>query len=255
MSKKDDLTRIEDLEEFVHVADPFEEKEGEEGGEGESAVDDDAFGDFPSVPEEGDQEVEFGEETQSLEEESDPSLPSDEWPQVEESEESNEAEEGEAFGEAEEIVEVEEAAKIEEVEKPPEKVAPHAPGKGPDEARAELPESRPKVNDPPKEIQTVTADPAHSRFSSERGPSFSIVIRNIEDEEIKEEIKHLLTTIGLKIDPFERGLALGQVLIGQISEYCAIFLAHKLRNLDVDIKFGLSEQIHPSENDDEGGSI
>lgn len=37
----------------------------------------------------------------------------------------------------------------------------------------------------------------------------------------------------------------GMLLIPRVSEYAAIFLAHKLRRFDVDIQVGLSDEIHP----------
>jgi uncharacterized protein YbjQ (UPF0145 family) len=39
-------------------------------------------------------------------------------------------------------------------------------------------------------------------------------------------------------------------LIPQISEYTAIILAHKLRRFDIDIELGLSDEIHPTKEQD-----
>ena len=37
----------------------------------------------------------------------------------------------------------------------------------------------------------------------------------------------------------------GMLLVPRISEYAAIYLAHKLRRFDIDIQLGLSDEIHP----------
>ncbi len=83
-------------------------------------------------------------------------------------------------------------------------------------------------------------------------PPFSLILRNVKFEEDAEDIKILLREHGLVSDENEetitQGLQQGSLLISQISEYSAIFLAHKLRRFDVEIRIGLSDQLHPSKS-------
>ena len=81
-----------------------------------------------------------------------------------------------------------------------------------------------------------------------QGPPFAVAIRNISDEDTKNELRRILGEVGLETEHFEQGLAFGQILVGQINEYCAIILAHKLRKLDVEIELGLAAAIHPPKN-------
>ena len=47
---------------------------------------------------------------------------------------------------------------------------------------------------------------------------------------------------------FTRGIENGALLISQINEYSAIFLAHKFRRFDLDLQIGLSEELHPTKS-------
>lgn len=99
-----------------------------------------------------------------------------------------------------------------------------------------------------EEVQKFSTHLTYGQLSLGQGPPFAVAIRNIKDEETKNELRRLLGETGLEVSHFEQGLALGSILVGQISEYCAIFLAHKLRNLDVEIELGPSVSIHPPQN-------
>lgn len=80
-------------------------------------------------------------------------------------------------------------------------------------------------------------------------PPFSILIRNVKFSEDADEIMRLLSEHDLLKDGqkeiYQRGLSNGSILISQLSEYSAIYLAHKLRRLDVELSIGLSDEIHP----------
>jgi uncharacterized protein YbjQ (UPF0145 family) len=76
----------------------------------------------------------------------------------------------------------------------------------------------------------------------EGNPSFSVLIKNVRF------ILSLLKELKLVIDQEEQTkarLMRGVLLVPRISEFAAIFLAHKLRRFDVDIQVGLSDEIHP----------
>ncbi len=83
-------------------------------------------------------------------------------------------------------------------------------------------------------------------------PPFSLILRGVKYQEDAEDIKILLREHGLLTDESEQnidqGLEQGSLLISQISEYSAIYLAHKMRRFDVDIRIGLSDQLHPSKS-------
>jgi uncharacterized protein YbjQ (UPF0145 family) len=83
-------------------------------------------------------------------------------------------------------------------------------------------------------------------------PPFSIILRNIIYKEDAEDIFSILKEFGVVTTETEhttrQGLDSGSLLISQISEYSAIFLAHKFRRFNLDIRIGLSEQLHHSKS-------
>lgn len=83
-------------------------------------------------------------------------------------------------------------------------------------------------------------------------PPYSLILRQVKFEEDAEDIKIVLREHGLLSDDNEetitQGLEQGSLLISQISEYSAIYLAHKLRHFDVELRIGLSDQLHPSKS-------
>ena len=85
-------------------------------------------------------------------------------------------------------------------------------------------------------------------------PPFSLILRGIRYQEDAEDILIILREHGLVSDDneqsIEQGLANGSLLISQISEYSAIYLAHRFRRFDLDVLVGLSDEIHPSQSYD-----
>jgi uncharacterized protein YbjQ (UPF0145 family) len=84
--------------------------------------------------------------------------------------------------------------------------------------------------------------------SAEGNPSFSILLKNVRYVEDVNDIVTILKELSLLADSEDqvRGrLMRGQLLIPRISEFAAIFVAHKLRRFDIDIQVGLSDEIHP----------
>ena len=93
---------------------------------------------------------------------------------------------------------------------------------------------------------------SYGDVSSPGNPPFSLVIKDIRYTDDAQDILRILREHGL-INPenekdFSTGLEQGAILIGQLSEYSAIFLAHRLRRFDLDISIGLSDEIHPSKS-------
>jgi uncharacterized protein YbjQ (UPF0145 family) len=83
-------------------------------------------------------------------------------------------------------------------------------------------------------------------------PPYSIVIRHIKFKEEADDIVNLLKELGIVSDATEKetlmAIELGSLIIPQISEYTAIVLAHKLRRFDLDLEVGLSDEVHPSKS-------
>ena len=82
----------------------------------------------------------------------------------------------------------------------------------------------------------------------EGNPSFSVLVKNVRYLEDVNDILSMLKELNLMSDTEEQmkgRLMRGNLLIPRVSEYAAIFLAHKLRRFDVDIQVGLSDEIHP----------
>lgn len=85
-------------------------------------------------------------------------------------------------------------------------------------------------------------------------PPYSIILRHIRFKEDADDILNLLREFGIVTDNNEkdhlRALELGSIIIPQISEYTAIVLAHKFRRFDLDLEVGLSDEVHPSKSGD-----
>ena len=83
-------------------------------------------------------------------------------------------------------------------------------------------------------------------------PPFSIIIRNIKFVEDGDAILEILQEHKIATDAniadFKKGISQGAVIIPHISEYSAIYLAHKFRRFDIDLLMGPSEELHPTQN-------
>jgi uncharacterized protein YbjQ (UPF0145 family) len=109
----------------------------------------------------------------------------------------------------------------------------------------------------PETFQDVKEFAESSQFkgmSAEGNPSFSVLIKNVRFIEDVTDIMSLLRELDLLSDEEEQmkaRLMRGTLLVPRISEYAAIYLAHKLRRFDIDISVGLSDEIHPPKHKDE----
>lgn len=85
-------------------------------------------------------------------------------------------------------------------------------------------------------------------MGAEGNPSFSVLLKNVRYIEDVNDILTMMKELGLLADSEEQmkqRLMRGHLLVPRISEFSAIFLAHKLRRFDIDIQVGLSDEIHP----------
>jgi uncharacterized protein YbjQ (UPF0145 family) len=224
---KKDLTRIEDLGDFIHELDEVEEESLE----------------MPSLPEEDepseDFSTSFGEETEfesSFEEPTEElsfeaEIEPESEPELEPEEETTIFDELPALEEETE----------EEISFEPEPDYQPEPEPEPVLETYRAPETF-------SEVKTF----AESSFSSEAGaeanPSFSVLIKNVKFIEDVHDIVSLLKEFNLLSDSEEittSRLSRGSLLVPRISEFAAIYLSHKLRRFDIDIHLGFSDEIHP----------
>lgn len=99
-----------------------------------------------------------------------------------------------------------------------------------------------------EDLKKFSESSSFSGMATEGNPSFSVLVKNVRFIEDINDIIILLKELNLLTDPEEQvkgRLMRGMLLIPRVSEYAAIFLAHKLRRFDVDIQVGLSDEIHP----------
>lgn len=103
-----------------------------------------------------------------------------------------------------------------------------------------------------KEIQDFGNAISYGKVQSGGNPAFSIMLKGIDSEDF-ESILSILNEhglIGQNEGIIKQSLELGVLLIAQVSEFSAIFLANKLKQYSTDISIGLSEQIHKSKSYD-----
>ncbi len=107
----------------------------------------------------------------------------------------------------------------------------------------------------PERFEDVKTFAQHFTYGQSTGggnPPFSIIVRHIKFKEEADDILALLREFGIVTATNEaetlKALEFGTLLIPQISEYVAIVLAHKMRRFDLDLEVGLSDEIHPSKS-------
>ncbi len=103
-----------------------------------------------------------------------------------------------------------------------------------------------------KDLKEFAKNISYGKIAASGNPPFSLIVKKITFNEDAENILIILREHKLVDDSNEetmrQALQNGSILISQISEYSAIFLAHKLRRFDVDISLGLSEELYPSKS-------
>ena len=105
-----------------------------------------------------------------------------------------------------------------------------------------------------EEVKQFAKNISYGIVAAGGNPPYSLIIKNIKFKEDAEDILIILREHGLinqgNEETMKQGLDNGSVLISQISEYSAIFLAHRMRRFDVELLVGLSEELHPSKTYD-----
>lgn len=103
-----------------------------------------------------------------------------------------------------------------------------------------------------KEVQDFGNAISYGKVQSGGNPAFSVMLKGIDTQDF-DSILSILNEhglIGQNEGIIKQSLELGVLLIAQISEFSAIFLANKLKQYSTDISIGLSEQIHKSKSYD-----
>ena len=102
-----------------------------------------------------------------------------------------------------------------------------------------------------EDLKKFSENTSFGTMASEGNPSFSVLLKNVRFIEDIQDIILMLKELNLLVDSEEQTksrLMRGMLLIPRISEFAAIFLAHKLRRFDIDIQVGPSDEIHPSKH-------
>jgi hypothetical protein len=288
-NEKKDITRIEDLSEFLHEEEQIDEDTQKFFEEQASLPE------IPDVAQEGEelsfdseetsfdsedpQESDFGNDEEVSFDSEESSFGSDEEEASFDSEESSfgsdeeevsfdtgesdfdatEESSNEPSQEAQERQEVE----AEPIEEPVEEVKPEpvAPAAVQETKPVEVVKPKPtQAQETFKDVISFVENMSFGSLSHEGNPPYSIVIKNIKYKEDIEAIIELLAKheLAQDVDSLRDSLSRGSYLISRLSEFAAIFLAHKLRVFDVDLLIGLSEEIHRSEsysNEEDRGMV
>ncbi len=99
-----------------------------------------------------------------------------------------------------------------------------------------------------EDVKKFAESTSFTGMAVEGNPSFSVLIKNVRYIEDVNDIITLMKELKLLNDSEDQvrsRLSRGTFLVPRISEFAAIYLAHKLRRFDIDIQIGLSDDIHP----------
>lgn len=130
----------------------------------------------------------------------------------------------------------------------------------PEEAPAPTSDLHPEPDEvfTPKENFEETRDFAEKAVLAEGpaecNPAYSVIARNIRFLEDSEEILSLLKEVGFPEDMmagYQRQLERGTLLIPRVSEFTAIFVCHRLRRFRLELQMGLSDLLHPPKSGQE----
>ncbi|MCK5072652.1 MAG: hypothetical protein KAQ98_04445 [Bacteriovoracaceae bacterium] len=243
---KDDLTRIENLSEYEHLddtsVDRVLDKKGIDKKDDDSAPSDESDLEEPEIEEE---ESIFDDKDDKKDDKTEQFSPSD-------IDEEPEPEEAEADTEIEEPPEFTQQISTESIFNTSEEDDDNSQVVEEEFTYTEPEEIQHHKSEGFEDIQHFGESICTGTISSGGNPPFALIVQNIRYIEDSEDIVRILRDFKIinktNEETIVHGVQNGSVLISQISEYAAITLAHRFRQYDVDIKFGLSEQLHPSKS-------
>ncbi|HLE12130.1 MAG: hypothetical protein A2504_12270 [Bdellovibrionales bacterium RIFOXYD12_FULL_39_22] len=248
MVDKKDLTRIEDLSEYFHelsAQDPIDT--------------DESFADQESI-----EKTETSLEQSSLNDLDDiPELPPSEEDNADFSTDSGHEDDSfeipsiDTLSAQEEIAEINAEVDAEVDENQADRPSPQEEFLSPEPLIVPTADENPATQTPQatpqqdfSDLKTFAQNIAYGEISSSGNPPYSIVITNIAFKEEAEEIFEILKEHKIITKDNElilkQGLDHGAILISQIGEYSAVYLAHQLRRFNISMKMGLSEELRPS---------
>lgn len=111
-----------------------------------------------------------------------------------------------------------------------------------------------------QEVRNFGNNLTYGHISNQANPPFSILVEGISTQQQVDDFLTMLKEHGLATADNEadyvQSMEYGRLLISQISEYSAIYLAHKIRSYPVKIQLGLADQIYSSDSyEDEGQGL
>ena len=119
-------------------------------------------------------------------------------------------------------------------------------------AESTPPASTPKGQENFEDLKNFVEAMSYGMVKSGGNPPYSIILKDICYKEDIQDIEILLKDHGIitkeNESQYKKSLSIGQLLIPQLSEYSAIYLAHKLRRFSGNLSAGLSEEIRPPKN-------
>jgi uncharacterized protein YbjQ (UPF0145 family) len=110
----------------------------------------------------------------------------------------------------------------------------------------------PKTYEHFQEVKSFAENMVQTKLGSGANPPYSLIIREIKSKADANAIFGLLEEHGF-VSPqnkkgFEIGLEQNNLLVSHISEFSAIYIAHKIRRHCYQILFGLSDELRPSKH-------
>jgi len=234
LSDKKDLTRIEDIGEFIHDLN-------------EEEVDFQLSDDQEKIPETEDTEAfDFNSETEASFETEEISFANSE--ENLEATEVDQVENDVHLSYTDELQEVEQSHEFDPIETPSLRLIDEDPVFTTSQGVSVL-----------EEIKSFAEDISVSDTGAEASPSYSILLTNIKYHEEISDITIILKEFSLLSDSEEataQRMKRGFYLIPRISEYVCILLCHRLRRFSLDIEAGLTDEIQPkSSTEIEHGSV
>lgn len=114
------------------------------------------------------------------------------------------------------------------------------------------PAQKAKSSEDFSDIKNFAEAISYGDMSGSGNPPFSILLSGLRYKEDQEDIIIMLKEYGIikegQEEEFKTRLERGGLLIPRISEYAAIFLSHKLRRFDIEIKMGPSDLVKEPKN-------
>ncbi len=247
MGETKDLTRIEDLQEFLHQDDKETEQilASEDSGPKDSSFEEMPYSaNIDNELENQEDNFSFSEESQSFqnndnfeEEEISHDLEDNFSP----SEESQSFQNNDNF-EEESYDDIEDSEKDDFQEKKVENSEPNRPSS--DMAEEEKIQERSF-----REIRNFAKSISYGKITLEGNPPYTLLLKNLKFQEDIESIWEILNEHQIITEDnhklFKDSLKNGTLFLSHLSEFSAVYLAQKLRRFQGDIFVGLSEELGP----------